>query len=320
MLRWEKLGKIFDPREHKLSDGCTEYAHYPHPLLYDGFVRIYFSARARDPGDGKYWLSHVCFVDMDKTFQTILHVSTHTVIELGRRGCFDEHGIFPLNILRHGDQVYGYTCGISRRVSVPADCSIGFAVSTDDGWTFQRLGDGPILTASLHEPFLVADPFVSRFEDRFHMWYVYGVQWKRYAADLPPDRIYKIGHAVSEDGISWQKEGRQILADKFADESQANPAVIRFGGKYHMLFCYRQSFDFRTNRDRSYRIGYAHSDDLVNWTRDDTSVGIDVTEGDWDSDMLCYPDVFECDGQIYLLYNGNEFGRYGFGLARLTRA
>ena len=69
--------------------------------------------------------------------------------------------------------------------------------------------------------------------------------------------------------------------------------------------------------DRSYRIGYAYSDDLVNWTRDDANVGIDVTEGAWDSDMLCYPYIFECDGQAYLLYNGNEFGRYGFGLARL---
>ena len=320
MLRWEKLGKIFDPREHKLSDGCTEFAQYPHPLLFDDFVRIYFSARRRDPGDGKYWVSHVCFVDMDKTFQTILHVSTHTIIELGKLGCFDEHGIFPMNVLRHGDQVYGYTCGISRRVSVSADCSIGFAVSTDDGLTFQKLGDGPILTASLHEPFLIADPFVKRFGDMFHMWYVYGTEWKQYSPEVPPDRIYKIGHAVSEDGISWQKTGRQILDDKFPDESQANPAVIRFQGKYHIFFCYRQSFDFRTNRERSYRIGYGHSYDSVNWTRDDASVGIDVTEGDWDSDMLCYPHVFECEGEIYLLYNGNEFGRYGFGLARLTRA
>jgi hypothetical protein len=34
--------------------------------------------------------------------------------------------------------------------------------------------------------------------------------------------------------------------------------------------------------------------------------------------MQCYPHVFECDGKVYLLYNGNEFGRYGFGLAELA--
>lgn len=151
------------------------------------------------------------------------------------------------------------------------------------------------------------------------MWYVYGTQWKQYAVDVQPDRTYKIGHAVSDDGIVWQKEGRQIIADRYSDECQALPSVLWFGGKYHMMFCYRQSFDFRTNRDRSYRIGYAYSDDLWSWTRDDTNVGIDVTVGDWDSDMLCYPYIFECEGQVYLLYNGNEFGRYGFGLARLER-
>ena len=44
---------------------------------------------------------------------------------------------------------------------------------------------------------------------------------------------------------------------------------------------------------------------------------MDVVEGDWDSDMLCYPHAFEYRGNVYLLYNGNEFGRHGFGLAIL---
>lgn len=317
-MKWQKLGRIFDPTEHELSDGCTEFAQYPQPLLFDDFVRIYFSARRRDPQDDTCWLSHVCFVDMDRAFRSILRVSAHTVIELGGLGCFDEHGIFPMNVVRIGGRIFGYTCGISRRVSVPADASIGLAVSDDNGLTFSRLGAGPVLTASLHEPFLMADPFVSRFEEQYHMWYVYGVQWKQYAAGIPPDRIYKIGHAVSDDGVSWRKEGRQLLPDTFEDESQAFPSVARFGRRYHMMFCYRQSFDFRTNRDRSYRIGYAYSDDLWHWTRDDANVGLDVSEGDWDSDMVCYPCIFEMDGQIYVLYNGNEFGRYGFGLARLV--
>ena len=92
-----------------------------------------------------------------------------------------------------------------------------------------------------------------------------------------------------------------------------------FDGKYHMFFCYRQSFNFRKNSGRGYRIGHAWSDDLVNWTRDDENPLLDSTQGDWDSDMQCYPHVFECESKIYLLYNGNEFGRYGFGLAELER-
>lgn len=313
---WEKLGKIFDPREYKLMNDCSEFAQSPQALVFDDFVRIYFSTRKKDPGNGKF-LSYISFVDMDKNFKNVLRISTNTVIELGKLGCFDEHGIFPMNIVRYGDKIYAYTCGWNRKISVSVDTSIGFAISTDNGLTFKKLGDGPILTSSLHEPFLVGDPFVSRFEDRFHMWYIYGTHWKHYSTTIAPERIYKIGHAVSEDGLSWQKEGKQIIDDKFPDECQALPTVIKFRDMYRMYFCYRQPSDFRDNRDRSYRIGYAYSADLMDWVRDDSNVGIDVTVGDWDSDMLCYPHAFECDGSIYLLYNGNEFGRYGFGLARL---
>ena len=53
------------------------------------------------------------------------------------------------------------------------------------------------------------------------------------------------------------------------------------------------------------------------WQRDDGQAGIDVSPGAWDGDMMCYPHVFECDGSIFLLYNGNEFGKFGFGIAKL---
>lgn len=318
-MTWRKLGKIFDPTNFRLANDCYEYAQSPQALVFDNCVRIYFSTRQRDPVNGKY-LSHISFVDMEKDLKEIINVSSHSVIELGKLGCYDEHGIFPLNVLRNGDKILGYIGGWNRRVSVSVDTSIGLAISHDNGFTFERIGHGPILTSSLHEPFLVGDPFVTIFEKRFYMWYLFGIQWKKFAKDQPPDRIYKIGYATSDDGITWHKkeEGRQIIADLLGkDESQAMPTVAYFNGRYHMYFCYRQSFDFRKNKYRGYRIGYAYSDDLIDWIRNDEAAGIDVTEDCWDSDMLCYPRVFHCDGRIYMLYNGNEFGRFGFGLAVL---
>jgi len=319
-MKWNKLGKIFDPTQHKLPNDCVQFAQAPQALVFDDFVRIYFSTRSVDKRNGKY-LSHIAFVDTQKNLRDVVRVSDKTVIPLGGLGCFDEHGIFPMNVMRHGDSVYGYTCGWNRRVSVSVDTAIGLAISRDEGLTFQRIGDGPVLAASPHEPCLVGDAFVKVIGGVFHMWYIFGTGWKRFSADAPPDRTYKIAHAVSGDGVQWVKEeARQIIADRLgADESQALPTVIGIDDRYHMFFCYRQSFDFRTNKERGYRIGHAHSDDLANWKRDDDNPLLDVAPDDWDSDMLCYPHVFECDGEVYLLYNGNEFGRYGFGLAVLER-
>lgn len=318
-MKWIKRGKIFDPTEFDLSNECFGFAQSPQTLVCEAFVRIYFSTRKKD-SNGKF-LSFIAFVDLDKEFKKVLNVSKNTVIELGNTGCFDEHGIFPINPLRNGDKIFAYTCGWSRRVSVSVETSVGLAISNDNGLTFDKIGEGPVLSSSLHEPVLVGDAFVQVYDDIYYMWYIYGTKWLKAEGTEPPARIYKIAHAKSLDGVNWKKEGRQIIADRLnADECQALPTVVKIGDRWNMFFCYREATDFRKNAARGYRIGYAYSDDLKNWTRDDENVGIDVSADGWDSEMMCYPHVFECDGKIYLLYNGNEFGRYGFGLAELEYA
>lgn len=315
-MKWRKLGKIFDPTQHALANGCVEFAQSPQTLLLPDRVRIYFSTRARD-AVGKY-LSHVAFVDFDPTLSRILEVSKKTVVELGARGCFDEHGIFPINVLKEPGRVLAYTTGWNRKVSVSVDAAIGLAISHDDGLTFQKHGSGPVLAATLHEPFLIGDAFVQKFAGKYHMWYIFGTQWKTFVAGQPPDRVYKIAAATSDDGIHWQRDARPIIADRLnADECQALPTVFQLGNRYHMYFCYRQAFGFRQLSSHAYRIGYAYSDDLVTWTREDAAAGIDVAAEGWDSQMQCYPHTFEHEGRIYLLYNGNEFGKFGFGIAVL---
>jgi predicted GH43/DUF377 family glycosyl hydrolase len=123
--------------------------------------------------------------------------------------------------------------------------------------------------------------------------------------------------ASSQDGIAWTKAGKDLIESRLEeDEAQASPDVLLRDGRYHMFFCYRRSANFR-GRENGYRIGYAVSDDLSHWTRDDSKAGIDVSEDGWDSEMISYPHVFELDGDTYMFYLGNEVGREGFGLARL---
>jgi hypothetical protein len=75
-------------------------------------------------------------------------------------------------------------------------------------------------------------------------------------------------------------------------------------------------YSYRGDR---YRIGYAESNDGVVWTRLDESAGIDVTGGAWDGDMIEYPCVVDVAGRRLMLYNGNEYGRTGIGLAEMNR-
>lgn len=315
-MKWTKIGKIFDPTEHQLPSRCKEFAQSPQTLVLEDRVRVYFSTRERD-AVGKF-LSHVAFADFELDMRSLIGVSNRPVIELGELGCFDEHGIFPISIFKDSDKVFGYTTGWNRRVSVSADAAIGLVVSHDNGLSFKRMGKGPIMSANLNEPMIIADGFVRYFEGEYHMWYIFAAKWKKFSDTSAPDRIYKIAHATSVNGIVWQRNGRPIIADRLdEDECQALPTVIKVDGVYHMYFCYRAAFGFREHSSKAYRIGYAWSRDLKSWVRDDKLAGIDVSAEGWDSQMQCYPHVFECSGNVFMLYNGNEFGRHGFGLAVL---
>jgi hypothetical protein len=315
-VKWQKLGKIFDPTEHALPNNCFAFAQSPQALVLQDRVRIYFSTRERD-SVGKF-LSHVAYVDFDKAMGQIIDLCRHTVIPLGGLGCFDEHGIFPVHVFRDGERVLAYTTGWNRKVSVSADAAIGLAISHDDGLTFEKVGTGPIMGAVLYEPFLVGDAYVARHGETFHMWYIFGSKWKHTDDATPADRVYKIAHATSVDAVEWKRDGRYIIGEAIEDECQALPTVFTHGGRHHMYFCYRKAHGFRTDPASAYRLGYAWSDDLVTWTRDDSLAGLEPSTGEWDSDMQCYPHVFETEGDVFLLYNGNEFGRSGFGLARLV--
>lgn len=321
MMRWRKLGLIFDVTKHGLPRGCVGFAQSPQPVCMDGFVRVFFSTRVIDATNGKF-VSEIAFVDFTTDFSRIIRVADRPVIARGGLGCFDEHGIFPMNVLKVGRELWGYTCGWSRRASVSVETGIGLAVSTDAGEHFVRVGPGPILSSSRLEPFLVGDGFVMRVKETFHMWYIFGTRWSVQAEGGPPERTYKIGHATSFDGREWVRscEGRQVVPDCLgSSESQALPSVIEIDGVFHMFFCYRHSFDFRTNPSRSYRIGHAMSTDLQTWSRDDDAFPLDHEPGSWDSEMMCYPNVVRSDGKIFLLYNGNQFGRSGFGAAVLEQ-
>jgi hypothetical protein len=167
----------------------------------------------------------------------------------------------------------------------------------------------------------VGDGFVQKHNGIYHMWYIFGTKWIPKTNEEPVARVYKIGYATSFDLINWNKtDGKQIISDVLNEnECQALPTVLKIKDTYHMYFCFREATDFRKNHERGYKLGYAYSKDLITWTRDDVKGGVYKSDliDDWDSKMLCYPHIFEANKKIYLLYNGNEFGKFGFGVAEL---
>ena len=292
-----------------------EYSQAPSVLIFDQFIRVYFSCRPL-PNNGKY-VSYTGYVDLNRTdLFEILNISKTPVLELGKPGTFDEFGTYPTSVIRRGDDVLAYYGGWTRCESVPFNVAIGMAISRDNGETFEKIGEGPVISYSILEPFIISGPKIRRFNGQWYLWYIAGRKWIENAGK--PEPVYKIRMASSNDGIIWVKNEKDLIESKLEEnECQASPDVIFYKNKYHMFFCYRYSLDYRGKKN-GYRIGYAYSDDMMNWIRDDTKTGINISEEGWDSEMISYPHVFELDNRIYMLYLGNEVGRFGFGLAQLV--
>jgi predicted GH43/DUF377 family glycosyl hydrolase len=316
MFAWEKLGRIFDPRTFPdRPEWMAEYALAPWTVLRDDVLRVYFGCRPPRDASGQR-VTYTAYVDLDRTdLFCIRAVAERPVLSLGARGCFDEFGTYPLSVIEHEGELRGYYAGWTRCVSVPFDVAIGAAVSRDGGRSFERLGPGPILPFSPDEPFTMSGPKVRRFGDTWYMFYIAGREWLR--IDGRTEISHRIRLATSADGLTWTKHGQDLIPPMWdGDEAQASPDVVFANGRYHMFFCGWVPRNFRQTRHRT--IGYAWSTDLHHWERDDSRAGIAPSADGWDSEMVAYPHVFTLDGNTYMLYIGNEVGRHGFGLARLT--
>lgn len=303
-MKWKKLGRVFCPDKH--SDWMYSHAMIPIAQKIDGdLYRIYFSTRDKNNrGHGAY-----LEIDM-RNPTTVVRVHEKPVLEPGALGCFDDSGALPNSIVQIGGRKILYYTGINLGVTVTIRNAIGIAEWNEQSQRFERCFEGPIIDRTRDLPHFVATPEVI-CEDRFRAWFISCVGWKLQSDG--PKHYYHIEYAESKDGVTWARDG--IVAIDFRDEFEyalAGPRVIRDDYAYKMWFCSRATADCPT-----YRIRYATSSDGVKWVRQDDIVGIDVSPSGWDSKMICYPFVFDHMGERYMLYNGNDYGRTGFGLAIL---
>ena len=271
-----------------------------------GVLRIYFGTR---DGNGR---SQTSYIEVDTAQpENVLYIHDQPLLPLGRPGTFDDSGIMPSWIVNHQNKKYLYYIGWNVKVSVPYHLSIGLAISEDEGRSFHKVSEGPLLDRSIDEPFFNTAPCVLREEDAWRMWFVSCTGWKT-VADRPEPR-YHVRYAESTDGLRWQKTNHACIDYSSETDAIGRPCVYKEDGRYKMLYSYRDVWNYRNDRTQSYRLAYAESKDGIAWTKGEA--GIDRSESGWDSEMMEYCYVYRYQDQTYLFYNGNGFGKTGIGYA-----
>lgn len=305
-MPWTRKGLIFSPQDH---DWANTHAQVPTPLLYDDRVRIFYADRF---ADGR---SYTTYVDLDRNdLGRVIYAHKAPILDFGAPGTFDDDGAMPSFALRRDGQIWLYYSGWNRGVTVPYRNSVGIAVSDDDGASFRRMFEGPVLERCPQEPYIAVTPTILHEGGLWRMWYISGVSWTLVEGKYEP--VYVIKYCYSDDGIAWARPNHLCVPQTHDREAFSHPTVVKHAGQYLMWYCHRHSEDYRDGAG-AYRIGFASSPDGLSWTRRDHDHGLDVAQGGWDATMTCYPAVIEIDGRIVMFYNGNGFGQSGFGYAIL---
>lgn len=287
---------------------AVSHAMIPTPIVIDAdTIRVFVTFC------DEHFIGRPGYVDVDAREPTrVLRVSPKPLLDLGAAGAFDDNGAVTCSVVRLGDgRLLMYYVGFELGVKVRYKLFTGAAVSDDGGESFRRVSQTPVLDRSDTEMTFRCGPYARLDGDRFRLWYIAGSEWEE--LDGKPMPVYVLKYLESEDGVEWGKEGRLVL-DLTGDDEHGfgRPWVTNLPDGRYQLF-----YSIRRRSLRAYRLGYAESDDGLNWTRMDDAMGLDVTPGEFDSDAIMYAAVVTVHGRTYCFYNGNHFGRDGFAVAEL---
>ena len=300
-MRWKKFGRIYSPhREHKQA---ISHASMPIPFeIQEGLVRVFHASR--DISNR----SHIWSIDIKLVGDNwqVIEDSLNLLLKPGPAGHFDDCGVYPSSIVILDDAIYLYYIGwVSGATKPMFYANVGLAISKDNGNTFYKYSRAPIFGRDEVDPWMTTSPFVLKENEIWKMWYVGGSHWD--TTTEPWKSYYHIKYASSQNGITWKKANTICLPLKKGEHHISRTFVFKDKNTYRSLF--------GLNSGRGYELKSACSKDGITWKRDNNYFsGFEESLDIWEKKAQTYPHLIKINDRNFIFYNGNDFGKSGFGI------
>ncbi|MEM6702876.1 MAG: hypothetical protein AAF690_09240 [Acidobacteriota bacterium] len=293
MNAWSRRGLLYSPEPGPLWR--TSHAANPVAVPSSGGWHVLFSSR---DALNRSHIGALEFSGRDACSGSA-SIASEPLLRPGRPGSFDQHGVSAGCLAQEGRWLFYLGWNLDGPGTF--NNTLGLAIRDETGG-FTRASERPVLDLSEDDPHSLSYPWVLRRGEDWQLWYGSTVEWLAQG-----DVRHVIKRAVSRDGQRWQPTGEVCLeGDGVHDWALSRPCVLAGANGYRMWF---------SARGERYRIGYAESEDGVSWSRDDAQWGLGVGQEPWEDEEVAYPCVYAHEGQLFLFYCGNGYGRTGFGLA-----
>ena len=302
-MKWQKLGLVLNALDHQLP-WAKNSALTPTPiLLNEDVIRVYFGARD-DKG-----ISRIRYVDLQaQDPRKILYVAKKPVLDVGLPGLFDDNGVIMGDIIEINGHYVMFYVGFQLVDKIKFLAFTGAAVSDDEGQSFKRISNVPILDRSDEGYYIRAVHRILKEKDGFRLWYSVGNHWQNIAGLSYPS--YYIKQIDVKDPFKIIGTGQDSILLTGNEYRIGRPRAYKLNNTYELFYT-------KGEKDQSYLPGVAFSKNGTEWKREDEKLGITLSAAGWDSETLCYPSLLTVHDKTYMFYNGNKMGIDGFGIALL---
>jgi len=224
--------------------------------------------------------------------------SLNPVLEEGGPGGWELAGVGSACVILDDDTYQMWFSGVDAGPGL----AIGYATSSNAASWTKDTANNPVLegsTGEWDEDEVGSCCVVKESDTSYKMWYT---GCKGYDA--------AIGYATSSDGISWVKSGNNPVLEgstgEWDGDGVLSPCVIKESDTSYKMW-YTGRIDDILDTVGSIQIGYATSNDGVNWVKSGSNpVLAKGSPGDWDSRGVGVGNVVMIDDTYHIWYTGYE--------------
>lgn len=177
-----------------------------------------------------------------------------------------------------------------------------FELSTSKNF---KIDSKALIEIGEEEPISISYGDSIQIDQEIHLWYGSTKVW-----DFGNGEMLHSIKVRTKSGDLWSTP--KIAVNPIIGFAQAfsKPSILRINEKLFLAFSYRG------NRTK-YRIGFAEIDEKSGIAKSVRWGDFLPSQDPWENEMVEYPFLFSWKENVCMLYNGNGFGKTGFGLAVL---
>jgi len=276
------------------------YASNPAALtITDSHLRIFFNSRD--------------FQNRSKIYSIDLHGeelepdydSVSLQYSNGTQGSYFSHGLSVGQIFSIDDKKSLSVMGWKNYVGKHWEGRIGYIPFDTEG-NLTVLESRPWMDLDSLDPISLSYPALYKDNNSTVIWYGSTLTW-----DVGNGEML---HILKEAKLS--NDGRVVKGDNImpyvlgSAQAFSRPAIVQIDRDFLLAYSYRGN----TTR---YRIGFMILGDFNSASHLGGIPPFLTSKEEWESEMVEYPSFFSFQKQMFMLYNGNAFGKTGIGVVRV---